>query len=117
MKILLDTCVYGGVKGELFKKGHDVIWTGDWPEDPGDEEILDFAFVEKRILITLDKDFGALAVLHRHPHVGIIRLVNFPLAQQSGVCLKILEIYKDELDLGSLVTVEPGRIRIRPPVR
>jgi hypothetical protein len=20
--------------------GHDVIWSGDWDEDPGDEEIL-----------------------------------------------------------------------------
>ena len=35
MKILLDTCVWGGVVQELRAAGHDVVWTGDWQEDPG----------------------------------------------------------------------------------
>ncbi len=29
MKLLLDTCVWGGAKAELQAAGHDVIWTGD----------------------------------------------------------------------------------------
>ena len=29
--------------GELAVQGHDVVWVRDWPSDPGDEEILDFA--------------------------------------------------------------------------
>ncbi|NJK90786.1 MAG: hypothetical protein HC904_02490 [Blastochloris sp.] len=40
MKILLDTCVWGGVKQELLAAGHDVLWMGDLPQDPGDSEIL-----------------------------------------------------------------------------
>jgi predicted nuclease of predicted toxin-antitoxin system len=40
----------------------DVIWAGDWPEDPGDEEILAHAHKEARILMTLDKDFGEIAI-------------------------------------------------------
>jgi len=40
MKVLLDTCVCGGTKNDLVSAGHDVIWTGDWEKDPGDEEIL-----------------------------------------------------------------------------
>ena len=36
-------------------------------EDPGDEEILATAYAEGRILITLDKDFGELAVVWRSP--------------------------------------------------
>ena len=59
MKLLLDTCVWGGAKKTLESSGHDVVWTGDWPEDPGDEEILATANSEGRILVTLDKDFGA----------------------------------------------------------
>ena len=40
--------------------GHDVIWSGDWPSDPGDEEILTRAHAERRVLITLDKDLASL---------------------------------------------------------
>jgi predicted nuclease of predicted toxin-antitoxin system len=36
MKILLDTCVWGGVAQELRAAGHEVVWAGDWREDPGD---------------------------------------------------------------------------------
>ncbi|GAB4233355.1 MAG: hypothetical protein Kow00121_61370 [Elainellaceae cyanobacterium] len=38
MKILLDTCVWGGVKSGLEAAGYDVIWSGEWETDPGDEE-------------------------------------------------------------------------------
>ena len=34
MRLLLDTCVWGGVLNILKDSGHDVLWTGDWPEDP-----------------------------------------------------------------------------------
>ena len=64
MKILLDTCVWGGVAQELRAAGHEVVWTGDWQEDPGDDEILERAHKEGRVLVTLDKDFGELAIVH-----------------------------------------------------
>ena len=60
MRLLLDTCVWGGTVVPLKAAGHDVIWAGNWPSDPGDEEILTRAHQEGRILITLDKDFGEL---------------------------------------------------------
>ncbi len=55
MNILLDTCVWGGARAELQAAGHDVLWTGDLPEDPGDAEILAQAQREQRVLVTLDK--------------------------------------------------------------
>lgn len=54
MRLLLDTCVWGGAKKELVSAGHDVVWCGDWERDPGDLEILAVAKREQRILITLD---------------------------------------------------------------
>jgi len=62
VKLLIDTCISGSVRDVLQAAGHDVVWTGDWLQDPGDDEILDHAHQEQRILITLDKDFGELAV-------------------------------------------------------
>ena len=68
--LLLDTCVWGGTLGYLRESGHDVVWTGDLPEDPGDDEILEQAVREGRLLVTLDKDFGELAVRFGKPHTG-----------------------------------------------
>jgi len=44
----------------FFRHLYDVVWAGEWPEDPGDEEILERAYLEGRILVTLDKDFGGI---------------------------------------------------------
>ena len=115
MKILLDTCVWGGALKELEASGYDVVWAGDWPEDPGDEEILNRAYSEGRILVTLDKDFGEIAVIRGIPHSGILRLVNLGARQQGSVCLRVIDMYGSELQSGAIVTAEPGRLRIRPP--
>jgi predicted nuclease of predicted toxin-antitoxin system len=115
MKLLLDICVWGGATKTLSASGHDVVWTGDWSEDPGDEEILTKAHNEGRILVTLDKDFGELAIVKGKPHSGILRLVNLSATQQGIVCLRVIETYGQLLQSGAIITVEPGRIRIRPP--
>ena len=54
MKLLLDNCVWGGALDELVKYGHDVVWVGNWNEDPGDFEILSRALLQNRVLITLE---------------------------------------------------------------
>ncbi len=114
MKILLDTCVWGLAKDELAALGHDVFWTGNLPQDPGDEEILHQAHYESRILVTLDKDFGELAIVRLQPHSGIIRLVGIAARNQAKVCQHILEQHGPELEKGAIITAEPGRLRIRP---
>ncbi len=115
MKLLLDSCVSGTLRTPLQAAGHDVIWTGDWPTDPGDAEIMAFASQERRILITLDKDFGTLAVLHGHAHAGIIRLVNMSLHDQAAVCQHVLLTHADDLVAGAIITAEQDRLRIRLP--
>ena len=88
MRLLLDTCLSGKAKSELEALGHDVVWSGDWPKDPGDDELLAWAHQEKRILVTLDKDFGELAVAHGKPHHGIIRLANISVTKQANMTIE-----------------------------
>lgn len=114
MKLLLDTCVWGGARAELSAAGHDVVWVGDRPKDPGDEEILVEAHRDQRIIVTLDKDFGELAIVYGQPHFGIIRLAGISATQQAKVCLHVLGLHAADLQLGAIVTAEPGRLRIRP---
>ncbi len=115
MKVLLDTCVWGGAKQALADAGHDVIWTGDLERDPGDEEILKRATEEGRVLVTLDKDFGELAIVRGIRHRGIVRLVGMRAQQQGEVSLAVMAKYGELLERGGLVTVEPGRVRMRDP--
>lgn len=115
MKILLDSCVWGKARHELEAAGHDVVWSGDWPNDPGDEEILAIANDQGRVLVTLDKDFGELAVLHGQPHNGILRLVGISAHRQSAVCLEVLSKHGSTLSSGAIITAEVGRLRVRLP--
>lgn len=113
MKVLLDTCVTSSAKPGIEAAGHDVVWSGDWDKDPGDEAILKSAFREGRVLVTIDKDFGELAVLRGAAHCGILRLVNFRAAQQAAVCVQVLAAHGKDLQSGAIITAEPGRLRIR----
>lgn len=113
MKLLLDTCVWGGAKRELVGLGHDVTWSGDWEVDPGDKEILDAAYRDERILVTQDKDFGTLAVVARQPHSGIIRLVGIPARRQAEFTQYVLLRYGVELLSGGIATIDMERLRMR----
>jgi len=115
MRVLLDTCVWGGVGEALADVGYDVVWTGDWDEDPGDDMILAYAYRENRILVTLDKDFGILAFRYGRSHAGILRLVNLSTQQQATVCLRVLSRHGTTLQAGAIITAELDRTRIRQP--
>ncbi len=115
MRILLDSCITALLRPPLQDVGHDVVWVGDWIKDPGDTEILDFAHREKRVVITLDKDFGTLAIRDKKPHAGIIRLVNLSLRDQPAVCVEILRKHGETLLSGAIITVDQRRLRILLP--
>jgi len=113
LDLLLDTCVWGKAAEELTHLGYDTVWAGSWPEDPGDSEILSRAFQERRVLVTLDKDFGELAILKGKPHGGIIRLVNIPARSQASTIVYVMEKHSNELAAGAIVTADRTRLRVR----
>lgn len=115
MKVLLDTCVWGGATEELRSHGHDVVWCGEWDTDPGDPEILAVARADGRVLVTIDKDFGELAIVMGLQHCGVLRIAGFAARQQARVIQQVLSSHGNELQAGVLITALPGRLRIRPP--
>ncbi len=114
MKVLPDEFVGVGPMAELASAGQDVSIVSPTPPFHAltDEQVLERAYREGRALVTLDKDFGELAVLRCLPHVGIVRIVGYRVGQQGRVCVRILERSGQELASGALVTAEPGRVRI-----
>ena len=115
MRLLLDSCVWAPAARELREAGHDVARVVDWPADPGDIEVLAAALEEKRVLVTLDKDFGELAVVRGKPHAGILRLVGFSARDQDKASSLALDRYRDELLGNAIGTVTPRRTRVRMP--
>jgi len=113
LRLLLDSCVWGKAKQELIASGHDVVWAGDWIADPGDSAILKWAYDEGRALVTLDKDFGELAIVFRQAHTGIIRMHKVSARQQAAMVLKVLAAHAVELTSGAIVSVNEYRIRVR----
>ena len=113
--MLLDSCVWGGAVAALADLGHDVVWSGTWPSDPGDIAILAAAHDADRILVTLDKDFGELAILKGQPHAGIIRLAGFRVGDMADAIHRLATVYENDLRAGAILTVEPDRVRVRMP--
>lgn len=62
MKLLADENIPYSVVSKLADGGYDILWIRT--ESPGisDIDVMKFACVEKRIILTYDKDFGELAV-------------------------------------------------------
>jgi len=113
VKVLLDSCVWPGARDPIAAAGHEVEWVGAWQADPGDEEILHRAFSNRQVIVTLDKDFGELAVAFGRAQAGIVRLVDVRHQEQAALCVELLALYGEDLARGAIVTAEPGRIRIR----
>ena len=113
MKVLIDSCVAGSVPVALAAAGHEVECVADWPADPGDAAILTHAWNAGQVVLTLDKDFGELAIVREQLHAGIVRLVGFTTSQQATSSVAVLNHYADELSRGALVTAELGRTRVR----
>jgi predicted nuclease of predicted toxin-antitoxin system len=108
--------MWPGAVEELRAGGHDVLYVPEMGPDPGDAAILRRAAAEQRILITLDTDFGELAVVHRQRHAGIIRIIEESVWLHAPMCQSVLDRYADKLAAGAIAVVEPdGRIRLWLP--
>lgn len=111
MKLLLDSCVWGGVHGELSIEGHDVTRVSDYGPDPGDHAIIQLARREGRVLVrfwrTRDPRWlGPIAALSAS-------WTCHPECKAPGASMPI-SLGESDLASAAIVTVEPRRIRVRP---
>ena len=115
MRFLVDTCAGRRLAEWLREQGHDAVRVTDGGADPGDAAILARALSESRILITMDKDFGALVHRDRFAHAGVIRLPHATVGERIALLRSLLDRF-DEVDLTrAVVTVRGTRIRIQRP--
>jgi predicted nuclease of predicted toxin-antitoxin system len=112
VKFLVDRCAGHLLAEWLRGTGHDVIESRDLGPDPGDEQLLQIAHSQARVLITIDTDFGRLIFREHQEQSGLVRLPDVPAAMRIQIMQQILHHHSGTLEAGRIITVRGGRIRI-----
>ena len=99
LKFLVDVGVGKKVEEYLLVKGYDTKAVRSIDQSMPDQEIIRLAALEKRIVITMDKDFGELVYHSGMDHSGILllRLEDATGSEKQQVIAKILAKYADNI--------------------
>ena len=117
MKFLVDRCAGRRLAEWLSNQGHDVVESRKLGPDPGDAVLLEWATEQKRILITIDTDFGQLVYVNGASHCGIVRLPDVPTQKRIKLMETVLTRYRSHLEMGAIITVRGERIRVSKPIQ
>lgn len=111
MRFLVDEST-GKRLANLLAKTHDVVFVGDEFAGATDEEILEMAQKQKRILITDDKDFGELVFRLERPSFGVILFRTSSSVPEARLEL-LKKVFARAKLRGKFVVVTETEIRIR----
>ena len=112
MRFLIDACVGHALTIWLRDLGHDVAEVGERGPGIEDDEVLAWASAERRVLITMDKDFGFLIFSQGASHCGLVRLPHIRTQRAIRLMERVLDSYAEHLVRGAIVTVQENRIRV-----
>lgn len=116
MKFLVDNNLSPALVAFLSELKFDAVHVRDYGmQRAPDEAILARAHTEDRIIVSADTDFGFLLFRwHKaKPSVVIFRNFSSLPARQFQAIELIANTFGKELEAGSLLIVEPGKLRIR----
>ena len=112
MRFLADESCDFAVVRVLRSAGHDILAIAEISPRIGDEEVLQLARDEKRVLLTEDTDFGELVYAERLGSSGVV-LFRFPATSRRAIAEAALDVANrigEELS-SRFTVVQPGRIR------
>ncbi len=114
LKLLFDENIGTRVALALRASGYDVVSIIEDAPGSTDIHVLKMARRENRIVVTLDRDFGALVFRDSKPHVGVIflRLQKESVQNITFVLENVLQKHADKLK-GRFITASETDVRIR----
>jgi predicted nuclease of predicted toxin-antitoxin system len=116
LKLLLDMNLSPRWVDRLAEAGFEAAhWSTLGAADATDTEIMAFARVHRYVVLTHDLDFGAMlaASQGKKPSVVQIRSEDISPDRIAGQVVAALRQLAGELERGALVTLDPGRTRLR----
>jgi predicted nuclease of predicted toxin-antitoxin system len=115
MDFLLDVNASGAVVRWLIDRGHNVAEVGQIDPKMSDDEILNWAVRERRIIVTTDKDFEEMVWRQRKYHCGVLRLQNLPRHERITLLNDVLNRHSNDLEARAIVIALRTKFRIRKP--
>ena len=99
LTFLVDVGVGKNVEEYLLEKSYDIKAVRSLDQRMPDQEIIRLAALEKRIVITMDKDFGELVYHSGLEHCGVLllRLEDATGLEKQQVIAKILAQHADNI--------------------
>lgn len=117
MKFLIDNALSPAVAIELNHAGHDAVHVRDLDmHAASDEEIFNRAAQDDRVVVSADTGFGTLLAIRKQttPSVILFRHGNQHRPADQAARLKAnLPQLIGALEAGSIVVIQPDRMRIR----
>ena len=113
MNFLLDVNASGAVARWLIHLGHDVAEVGQKNPGMSDNEILSWAVMERRIIVTTDNDFEEMIWRQGKPHCGVLRLENLPRSERIVLLRDVLDRHSRDLESGAIVIALRTKFRVR----
>lgn len=120
MRFLADQDIYQTTIDFLKSLGFEVVRVKDIGLSRGlDEELLHYAFKEGLVMLTRDKDFGALIFLRHFENNGVILLRCEPVTINDvhAEFGRFLRAHEGMNFRDCFVVIEPNRHRIRHRVK
>ncbi len=111
---LIDIGVGRVVEDWLAKAGYDVLTVREINPRMPDKDILSLADQEKRMVITMDKDFGELVHHASKSHAGVLllRMEDATSFEKMTVISQLMRDYEEKL-VGHFCVYQRGKLRIR----
>ena len=116
MNFLLDMGLAQRTALFLRAQGHDAIHLREQGlRRLADEQIIQKALAEDRIILTHDLDFGRIVALSRgqYPSVITFRLADMRAPTVNQYLQEVLDRFSAALRIGALISVTEQAIRIR----
>jgi predicted nuclease of predicted toxin-antitoxin system len=117
LRFLVDANLSPRVAAQLCAAGHDATHVGDEGLLTADDQtILRYASRSRRTVVSADADFATLLAVggRSEPSLVLLRSADrLPPERQASLLLANLEAVAADLELGAVVTIGRGHMRVR----
>jgi predicted nuclease of predicted toxin-antitoxin system len=116
MKVLVDMNLSPAWVSFLAESGFEAVhWADIGPDNSSDSELMQWAAEHDHIVLTADLDFGAILAATQRNRPSIVQVRSDILTPRSigSVVLAAIRQTRQELLDGAIVSIDPGRARLR----